>query len=126
MNAVEFHKKFEEHEKKSMGEYNTEFVEDVFDIVIDKLVTDNISAGEIRRSIIRYLDAEYGALEVEAGLCEKCGRETRDLARRGKVFPYPKSLRENTVCMSCFFKGHHQDDVKKYTEHLDEKLEVKE
>lgn len=48
-----------------MGEYNTEFVEDVFDIVIDKLVTDNISSGEIRKSIIRYLDAEYGALEGE-------------------------------------------------------------
>lgn len=60
MNVDEFRDKFEKHEKKSQGEYHTEFVEDVFDIVIDQLSTDYVSSNNIRKEIIRYLDAEYG------------------------------------------------------------------
>lgn len=64
-------------------------------------------------------DPQYNASKIVYEECEKCGKETRDSAKRGKIFPYPKSLRENTVCKSCFFKGHHEDDVKKHTEQFD-------
>ncbi len=60
MNVTEFHNKFVKHENKSQGEYHAEFVEDVFDIVIDQLSTDYVSSNNIRKAIIRYLDAEYG------------------------------------------------------------------
>lgn len=62
MNAVEFHKKIIQHEQKSQGKYHAELVEDVYDIVIDQLSTDYISSINIRKVIIRYLDAEFGGV----------------------------------------------------------------
>lgn len=60
MNPDKFQDKFIKHEEKSQGEYHAEFVKDVLDIVIDQLVTDYVSSNNIRKEIIRYLDAEYG------------------------------------------------------------------
>jgi predicted nucleic acid-binding Zn ribbon protein len=47
--------------------------------------------------------------------CEKCGRETREPMKRGKVFPFPKSLGENVVCRPCFFEGRRLDDVRGFS-----------
>lgn len=51
----------------------------------------------------------YSSAEIEYVQCEKCGTETREPLKRGKVFPFPKSFSENTVCRSCFFEGHRED-----------------
>ncbi len=58
---------------------------------------------------------EYSASKIVYEKCEKCEKETRDYAEKGKIFPFPESLNGDKYCMSCFFQGHHADDVKKYT-----------
>lgn len=59
MNPDEFHNKIIKYENKSQ-EYHAELVEDFFDLVIDQLSTDYISPNNIRKEIIKHLDAEYG------------------------------------------------------------------
>lgn len=59
---------------------------------------------------------DYSASKIEYVNCEKCERETREPAKRGKIFPFPESLNGDTFCMSCFFKGHYEDHMKEYAE----------
>lgn len=54
-------------------------------------------------------EPSYGANKIEYSSCEKCGVEIRDPNVRGKVFPFPKSVKENSVCNACFYGGHEQD-----------------
>ncbi|UFU00348.1 hypothetical protein KO561_05205 [Radiobacillus kanasensis] len=61
-------------------------------------------------------EPSYNSGKIEYVKCEKCGEDTREPAKRGKIFPFPKSLDGNVYCMSCFFKGHHLDDVRKFGE----------
>lgn len=51
----------------------------------------------------------YSSEKIEYVECEKCGKEERDIARRGRIFPYPESLEENTVCKPCFYKAHQEE-----------------
>ena len=39
--------------------------------------------------------------------CEKCGESTRDndIKKKGRVFPWPDHLTEETVCRFCFHKA---------------------
>jgi|SRR5579875_4009489 len=46
----------------------------------------------------------YSSGKIEYVKCEKCGEETRDPAKRGNIFPYPKSLKENIMCRPCYYK----------------------
>jgi len=47
----------------------------------------------------------YSSGKIEYVPCEKCGDETRDSLKRGRVFPYPKNIKENVVCRPCFYKA---------------------
>ena len=50
-------------------------------------------------------EASYNASEINYEECQKCKKETRDIYRKGKVFPYPKHFEETEICQSCFLKG---------------------
>ena len=54
-------------------------------------------------------EPNYSGSKIIYEKCEKCGTKTRDFAKRGKIFPYPKSVKENIVCKPCFYKGHKYD-----------------
>lgn len=36
--------------------------------------------------------------------CEKCGDATRDIAEKGRIYPWPKNTKENKLCRPCFGK----------------------
>ena len=46
----------------------------------------------------------YSSSEIVYEHCKKCGREERDLKQKGRVFPFPESLKETKVCSTCFYK----------------------
>lgn len=66
-------------------------------------------------------EPSYSGLKIIYEKCERCGKKTRDFAKRGKIYPYPESLKENVVCKPCFFKGHHQDDLEAFISHYKSK-----
>lgn len=47
----------------------------------------------------------YSAGKIVYEKCDKCGTETRDIHKKGKVFPYPEHFKETEICKSCFLKG---------------------
>lgn len=66
MSADEFHKMFTKHQTRaSDGEYHIEFVEDVFSVVTDQLMSNGVSVNNIRAAVIHYLDRAYGKEELE-------------------------------------------------------------
>ena len=52
--------------------------------------------------VIVEFNPSYSSEKIEYVNCEKCGEETRNPAKRGSIFPYPKSLMENVVCSPSF------------------------
>jgi predicted nucleic acid-binding Zn ribbon protein len=50
-------------------------------------------------------EPSYSAGKIEYVQCEKCGTVTRDICKRGRIFPYPKHFKETEICKPCFFKG---------------------
>lgn len=55
----------------------------------------------------------YSGTEIEYIKCEKCGEEKRDIVYKGKIFPYPESLKETTVCRPCFHKAMREEYSKR-------------
>jgi hypothetical protein len=51
----------------------------------------------------------YSSSKIEYVNCEKCGKETRDICSKGRIFPYPKHIKENKICRPCFYKGMHEE-----------------
>lgn len=41
--------------------------------------------------------------------CEKCGKPTRDIHDKGRVFPWPKNIKETKLCGPCFGKLHFEN-----------------
>lgn len=50
-------------------------------------------------------DPVYSGFEIEYVDCEKCGQETRDPVKKGKTFPWPKSINAKVICRDCFYKA---------------------
>ena len=46
----------------------------------------------------------YSANRIEYIKCEICGKETRDVVKRGYICPYPKNIKEDNICQSCWRK----------------------
>ncbi|WP_133015002.1 hypothetical protein [Clostridium cuniculi] len=44
----------------------------------------------------------YSASRIEYIECEICGKETRDILKRGRIYPYPKDIKESNICRSCW------------------------
>lgn len=46
----------------------------------------------------------YSTSEIVYTDCDACGGSTRDIHKRGSIFPFPKSLEDQQVCKECFLK----------------------
>lgn len=55
----------------------------------------------------------YSSEEINYIACERCGTETRDIHTKGRVYPFPNSIKETNICHECFAEGHHIDYTKK-------------
>src|SRR5690625_4978019 len=47
----------------------------------------------------------YSGTKIEYVNCELCGTETREPAKRGRIFPFPKHVEEDILCRPCFYKN---------------------
>ncbi|CDQ41483.1 hypothetical protein [Virgibacillus salexigens] len=47
-------------------------------------------------------EPSYSSSKIEYVNCQKCRRETRDPAKKGRTFPWPKQIEETELCISCF------------------------
>ena len=45
---------------------------------------------------------EYSSSKIEYITCENCGDVNRDVAIKGKIFPFPENAK-TTLCKPCFF-----------------------
>ncbi len=50
-------------------------------------------------------DPQYSASKIVYEECEVCKTETRDICRKGKIFPYPKNIKGTQLCTTCFFRA---------------------
>lgn len=46
----------------------------------------------------------YSTSVIEYIECEICRKETRDIVKRGYIYPYPKNIKEDNICQSCWRK----------------------
>lgn len=44
----------------------------------------------------------YRASEIVHVNCEKCGKKSRDPAKKGSIYPWPKLIDQNILCRPCF------------------------
>lgn len=51
----------------------------------------------------------YSAAEIVYEKCQKCGTETRNIYKKGKVFPFPE-IKETEICQSCFLYAHREKE----------------
>lgn len=51
----------------------------------------------------------YSSAKIEYINCEKCGNESRDIVRKGRIFPYPKDIVEIMICRPCYHKAMHEE-----------------
>jgi len=54
-------------------------------------------------------EPSYSSSEIVYISCEKCGTETRDVYKKGRIFPYPKHIEEKELCRECFYKAMHEE-----------------
>lgn len=50
-------------------------------------------------------EPNYSSGRIDYVDCEKCGKTTRDICKKGRIFPYPEHYTESEVCEPCFLKG---------------------
>jgi len=50
-------------------------------------------------------EPSYRAGKIEYVKCEKCETETRDICKKGRIFPYPEHFEETEICRQCFLTG---------------------
>lgn len=94
-------------------EHENDMSEGTVDLPSDNTFDSECEKCEREFEVHVEFDPVYSAIEIEYVDCEKCERETRDPAKRGKIFPFPESLNGDTFCMSCFYRGVHADDLKR-------------
>lgn len=87
---------------------------DMTDALCDGLSSDNTLDWECEnceREFEVYVDFEpsYSASKIEYVKCEECGREERDICKKGKIFPWPASLNKNNVCRGCFYEARRKE-----------------
>lgn len=51
----------------------------------------------------------FSANKIIYDECECCGKEVRDIKKRGIVYPYPKNIKENMLCDNCWMDGVRKD-----------------
>lgn len=50
-------------------------------------------------------EPHYSSAKIVYEKCEKCGTETRDICKKGRIFPYPKYIEATKICRPCFLKA---------------------
>lgn len=50
-------------------------------------------------------EPSYSAGKIVYEKCERCGTETRDICKKGRIVPYPKHIKESKLCRDCFVKS---------------------
>ena len=86
------------------------FENDMTDVLSEGLSNDNTTDWECQNceeefEVLVEFEPSYSASKIEYIDCEKCWKSTREFYEKGYVFPYPKHLKENKVCKSCFLKA---------------------
>ncbi|GAA0491150.1 hypothetical protein GCM10008986_16520 [Salinibacillus aidingensis] len=90
-------------------EYENDMTEGTVDLPDDNKFDHECENCEREFEVHVEFNPSYSSGKIEYVNCEKCGNETREPAKRGKIFPFPQSLDENVVCKHCFYKGHNED-----------------
>lgn len=80
---------------------------DMTDALIDGLSSDNKFDWECQYcekdfEVFVEFEPSYSASKIEIIICELCGVATRDICEKGRTFPYPKHLKVNKICNSCY------------------------
>lgn len=90
-------------------EHENDMSDGAIDLPSDNRFDHECEGCEREFEVFVEFEPSYSAGKIEYANCEKCGIETRDPEKRGKISPFPKSLTENIVCRTCFLKGHNED-----------------
>ncbi|ASA22594.1 hypothetical protein [Paenibacillus donghaensis] len=51
-------------------------------------------------------EPSYSADKIVYHECDKCGTKTRNIYKRGMVFPFPESLEGKSFCKSCWAEAY--------------------
>ena len=82
---------------------------DMTNALCDGLSNDNKldwECEECEKEFEVYVEFEplFSTSKIEYIDCENCGKKTRDIYEKHRVFPFPESLGDKRVCYSCFVK----------------------
>jgi RNase P subunit RPR2 len=90
-------------------EHENDMTEGTVDLPNDNKFDHECEKCEREFEVYVEFEPSYSGGEIVYVNCEKCGNETRDPAKRGLIFPFPKSVKENIICRRCFREGHYED-----------------
>lgn len=54
-------------------------------------------------------DPSFTASEIVYEKCQSCGEETRNPYKRGRVYPYPKRIKHDVVCVACWKQAYREE-----------------
>ncbi|SET76521.1 hypothetical protein SAMN05216389_12610 [Oceanobacillus limi] len=90
-------------------EYENDMSERTVDLPDDHKFDHECDSCEEEFEVFVEFEPSYSAGKIEYGNCQKCGTETRDICEKGRIFPYPKHLKETKICRPCFYKAYAEE-----------------
>lgn len=85
---------------------------DMTDVLSDGLSSNNTTDWECEEcgeefEIQVEFEPSFSASKIEYEACDNCGKDTRDVYRKGRVFPFPEKLEAqgSKFCHSCWSKA---------------------
>ncbi|MFJ7976510.1 hypothetical protein ACIQZI_12520 [Peribacillus sp. NPDC096379] len=90
-------------------EHENDMSEGTVDLPSDNKFDHECEKCEQEFEVFVEFEPSYSSGAIEYIECERCGTETRDICKRGWIFPYPKHIKENKICRTCFYKGMHEE-----------------
>ena len=82
---------------------------DATDVLTNELSSDNTTDWECSNCEKEFeihveFDPCYSAEKIIYEDCQSCGDSTRDIAEKGRIFPWPENIKETKLCRPCFGK----------------------
>jgi len=83
---------------------------DMSDALYDGLSDDNKLDWECEKcekefEVYVEFEPSFSASKIEYVKCDLCGNSTRDVYHKGRIFPFPKNLKDMKICYKCWIEN---------------------
>ncbi|CDQ41880.1 hypothetical protein [Virgibacillus salexigens] len=80
--------------------YENDMTDDLIELNGNEFDTECVECKEEFEVYVEF-DPSFTVSKIVFEKCQQCGSETRDICKRGSIFPYPSHLKDK-VCRQCY------------------------